>query len=55
MNSLVIVAIMIGIGLIFAAAVMGNKRPKHFTDVDQDGEPDETPAEKRRAREKIED
>lgn len=53
MNSLVVVAVIIGLGLIVAAAAMGNKRPQHFRDVDQDGEPDETPAEKRRAREEL--
>lgn len=48
--------ILIGLGVLLLAGVLfamafrpGRTGPTHFTDADADGEPDETPEEKRRA------
>jgi len=48
--------ILIGLGVLVLLCVLfamalnpGRARPTHFTDADADGEPDETPEEKRRA------
>jgi hypothetical protein len=47
--------ILIGLGIVILAGVLlamafrpGRVTPMHFTDADSDGEPDETPEEKRR-------
>jgi hypothetical protein len=51
-NILIGVGVLILIGVLFAMAFNpGRTRPPHFTDADSDGEPDETPQEKRRAME----
>ena len=54
--------ILIGLGVFLLAAVLfvmafrpGQTAPRHFVDADQDGEPDETPEDKRRALEADQD
>lgn len=49
-NFLIGLGVLILIGVLFAMAFRpGQMGPTHFTDADADGEPDETPEEKRRA------
>jgi hypothetical protein len=49
-NILIGLGVLILVGVLFAMAVRpGRVGPTHFTDADADGEPDETPEEKRRA------
>ena len=49
-NVLIGLGVLLLFGVIFAMAFNpGRVRPKRFVDADSDGEPDETPAEKRRA------
>lgn len=51
-NILIGFGVLVLLGVIFAMAFNpGRTRPTHFTDGDSDGEPDETPAEKRRGME----
>lgn len=52
---LAILGAMLLAGVLYAisGAVTGEGRPRRITDADADGEPDETPSEKARAREGI--
>jgi hypothetical protein len=54
-NILIGLLILILVSGLLVAVFRPIKGPRHFVDADQDGEPDESPEEKRRAREADED
>lgn len=55
-NILIGIGVLLLFGVVFTMAFNpGRVRPKRFVDVDSDGEPDETPEEKRRALDALDD
>jgi hypothetical protein len=55
-NILIGIGVLLLFGVVFTMAFNpGRVRPKRFVDADSDGEPDETPEEKRRALDALDD